>query len=404
MIDGSEFVSSVGISMTLNSSIFGLRFGSNVALQPTQEELKTFLESKENGNGREPYGNALTAYNRLLEEVLSFQRHQLYEVPSQNTSNKLFYGVLSHSCFFNPALKSAVEQYFYHLHALETLDFVKPTAFLRAAEEATSRLNPKKKADATKLASIREMADERKKLLITLNSRRLAFVEELSHIAQYIRNNLVKIANRCETSIVILVDSQIGRKEENQLIDDIKTHFREKLKTDLHGGLVTRQHLESAQQDVALLSKETSGLLREYVFSLTRVFETIYDHVTKVAREIDALLAENKGRKKASFKVDVMLFTRIERVLVELMSGAQFALATTDIRTDTAHISILMEKRNEMLGRLYELMQKERRSWSRRHREKRRREDGQLHKGVPLRSGKDRRTAKDRRKFESASL
>jgi hypothetical protein len=389
--------------MTMNYSIFGLHFGSNATLQPSQEDLRLFLESKEKGNGRELHGTALATYNRLLEDVMSFQRQQ-QEVPNQNSRNKMFYGVLSHSCFFNTALKSAVEQYLYHLHSFMALDFVKPEAFLTAAEEATKKLNPKKKADAAKLMKIRDMAEERKKSLITLHRRRAEFVEELSHIAMYIRHNLVKIGARCETSIVVLVDSQIARKEESQLIEDIKTHFKEKLKNDLHDGQLTRQHLAIAQKDVALLSRETSGILREYVFALTKVFETIYDHVTKTAHEIDTAMALSGGKKNRSFKNEVAIFTQIKQVLVELMSGAQFALKTTEIQTETGHINILMDKRKEMLGRLFELMQKERRSWIRRHRENRRRDADQISRAPKRRSGSDRRVPRDRRKVMDAAF
>lgn len=390
--------------MKRDSSLFGLRFGSNAALQPTQEDLRTFLVSNERGNRKDLRKNALTTYSRLLEDVLLFQRQQPQELPSQNSHDKMFFGVLSHSCLFDPALKSAVEQYLYHLQSLISLDFMKPEAFLKASEEAISKLNPKKRADAAKQVKFRDMADERRKLLVTLKNRRSALVEELGHIALYIRNNLLKIGDRCETSIVVLVDSQIARTEETRLIEDIKTYFKEKLRNDLHDGLVTKQDLEIAQKDVALLSKELSNILREYVFALTRLFETIYEHVTKNAREIDTLMDENQGNKNRSFKEDVDLFTRIERVLVELLSGAQFALTATDIKTETTHFDVLLKKRKEMLDHLFELMQKERRSRTRRHLEKRRRVGDQINREPLRRSGNDRRATDDRRKFADASL
>lgn len=385
--------------MISDSSLFGLRFGLNTDLQPTQEELELFLQSKIKKNG-----TALTAYNRVLEDVMSYQSRQQQEAPPRNVREKMFSGALSHSCFFNPALKSAVEQYLYQLHALLSLDFKKPEAFINAAAEAIRNLDPKKKADAAKLAKIQDMADERKKLLVTLNSRRAAFVDELNNITRYIRDNLVKIGARCETSIVVLVDNQLARTEETRLIEDIKTHFREKLKNDLRDCLITRQHLETAKKDVALISREISNILRENVFALTRLFESIYDHVTKITGEINALLAENQSNKNKSFKKDVELFTQIEQALVRLLSGARFELKAPEMQTETPHIGILMEKSKEMFDHLCELMQKERRSWMRRYHENRRSDELQKYKDPKRRSGNDRRAADDRRKFAGSFL
>jgi hypothetical protein len=311
----------------------------------------------------------------------------------------MFYGVLRHSCFFDPALKSAVEQYKYHLHELIALDFKKPTAFIKSAEEEIRRLNPKKKDDEVKLIRLRGMVDERKKTLETLKKRRAALTEELGYIARYTRDNLVKINSRCEASIVVLVDLQIARNEENRLIEDIKTRFKEDLKNLLHHGPVTRQHLEAVKKDVAMLSKEISVLLREDVYTLTRLYEAIHDHTKKIARKIDALMAEIERKKNKRFEEDGKLFAQVEQVLVSLMSDHHFELKATEIRTETAHESILFEKRKEMLDHLFELLQKERRSSNnRRAGEDRRRFNDPDYKGTKRRSGKDRRSGKSRRK------
>lgn len=391
--------------MKIDNPIFGLRFGSNTTLQPTHEELRLFLESRKKEGGRELHGGVLAAFAEVLEDVISFQRRQLHEARRQDVRERMFYGVLGHSLFFNPALKSAVEQYKYHLHALTTLDFKKPGAFINAVEEAMSRLNPKKKDDATKLVKFRAMAGERKKLLETLTLKRAELVEELSHIAMYIRDNLVKIENRCETSIVVLADSRISRKKETQLIEDIKIHFKEQLKNDLRDGLVTSRHLEIAKRDVDLLMKEILFVLRDNFYSLTRLFEAIYDHTRKIVHDIDILMEEYQRKKNRSFEEDVALFTWIEQVLVALISADRFDLKTTEMQTETTHKTILLEKRDEMLNHLFELLQKERRSWTRRSREyNRRRSDPPGHKDLKRRSGCDRRAGEDRRRFASASL
>src|ERR1700690_1122227 len=130
--------------MTMDKSIFGLRFGSNVSIQPTQEELSLFLESKKKEGGRELHGSVLALYNEVLESVLSFSCGQLPDTRTRDDREKMFYGVLSHCSFFNTGLKSAVEQYKYQLHALGTIDLRKPRAFINAAGREISLLDPGK--------------------------------------------------------------------------------------------------------------------------------------------------------------------------------------------------------------------------------------------------------------------
>jgi uncharacterized protein (UPF0147 family) len=385
--------------MTTDKSIFGLRFQSNAELHPSQEELSDFLESPKKEGGRVLHGNDLTTYRELLKDVQAFESHQRQGAARQDFPEKMFYGVLSHSRFVNPALKSAVEQYKYLLHALITLDFRKPTAFIRSAEEDMSRLNQKNKDHAVRLARLRGMVDERKETLETLKRRWAALAEELGHIALYIRDNLVRIEKLCETSIVVLVDLQIERKKESHLIEDIKTHFKEHLKDSLRRGPITKQYLETVKKDVAMLSKEIAVILREDVYALTLLYEAIYDHAKKIAHEIDTLMAKIKGNKNNSYEDGRELFAQVERVLVSLISDYRFDLKTTEIHTETAHKNILVEKRKEMLDHLFELLQKERRSHrNRRTVEDRRRFKDPSRKGPERRGGKDRRSGKSRRK------
>ena len=333
--------------MTTNKSIFGLRFRSHAEIYPSQEELRAFIESNKKKGGQEVHGTDLAKYRELLKEM------------QQDFQGKMFYGVLSHSRFVNPALKSAVEQYKYLLHALISLDFKKPKVFIR---------------------------------------RCAALTEELSNIALYIRDNLLKIVKLCEASIVILVDLQIEKKFESQLIEEIKTHFKEHLKDSLHHGPIANQYLETVKKDVDRLSKEISVILREDVYALQNLYESIYDHTKKIAREIDTLMDKFRSRKGKNFEDDWGLLEQVEQALVSLISKFHFELTTTEIRTETAHEDILWEKRKEMLDRLFELLNKERRSRSnRRTGEDRRRSNDQNHKGTERRSGKDRRSKKNRR-------
>ena len=333
--------------MTTNKSIFDLRFQSHPELYPSQEELRAFIESIKKKGGQEVYGNYMATYDELLKDM------------QQDFRRKMFYGVLSHSRFVNPALKSVVEQYKYLLQALKTLDLKKPKVFIR---------------------------------------RWAAFAEELSSIALYIRDNLLKIVKLCEASIVILVDIQIEKKFESQLIEEIKEHFKEHIKDSLHHGPIADQYLESVKKDVGMLSKEITAILREDVYTLQNMYESIYNHSKKIVREIEALIDKFKGRKGKNFEDDWRLLEQVEQALDLLTSDYHFDFTVTEIHTETAHEDILLEKRKEMLDHIFDLLQKERRSRNnRRTGEDRRRSNDPNHKSPERRSGKDRRSKNNRR-------
>ncbi len=392
------------INMMMDKSIFGLRFGANVSLQPTHEDLRVFLESKKQVEGPELHGSVLAPYNKVLESVLWFRRGHLPEAdaPALDEREKMFYGVLSHSFFFNLGLKSAVEQYKYQLHELGAIDVRKHRAFINAAEQEMGGLSSWKKADAVRKAKMQDMVDERKKLLETLTSRRPALVEEVRNLALYIRDNLFKIANRCETSIAVLVESSIARKKENQLIADAKIELEEQLEYGLHDGPAAGQR-RNAEDDLALLSEEIANNFRENTFALTQLYEAIYDHTLKTAREIDALMGENRRKGNAGFAEEVELFTRIEKVLDSLISGTRFELNATESKSKTIFKDVFLKKRREMFDYLFDLMQKDRRSWMRRSREQRRSSDDAQYQKPSRRSGRDRRTGTDRRRVLSLS-
>ncbi len=347
---------------------------------------------------RESHGNDVAPYRELLESIRAFEQHERPYASPQAFEEHMFYGVLGHSHFFSPVLAAEVEQFKYHLHTLKTLDFKKPMAFIKTAEDEMGRLNPKKRNDSDKLARLSSMIDERKSTLELLQRHRVALVKELGDIALYLRDNLVMIGKRCEAAIVILVELQISRKMENHLIEDIKTHFREQLRDSLRDGPVTRQYLEAVKKDVAQLSKEMSSILREDVYALTKLYEAIYDQVRRTAREIDSLMAKTERGKNIRLEDDQGHFTKIEKVLVSLISPYHFDLKPAIVRSETVHEDILLEKRRELLDRIFELLQKERRArLDRRFAEDRRKSAGPGHTGPERRSGKNRRSGKKRR-------
>jgi hypothetical protein len=376
--------------------IFGLRYDANEKLLPSHEDLRIFLK---NAHGR--HGDELEAYRTLIADLQAFEQCELHDVSPHDIRDKTYYGVLGLSGFVNHALLSAVVEYQYHLAALRSLDFKKPAAFIHSAETEMKRFNLKKKDDAAKLAKLKGMVEDRKQAIELLKKQWAVLTEELNHIARYIRDNLHKVGNLCEASIVVLVDFQLQRRQEAQLIEDIKSYFKDQLRESLHQGPITKLHLETVKKDVDLLSKEISALVREDVYAISGLFEAIYDHVKKKAGEINALISRIEEKAGSGSEEEAPLFAQLERVLVALISAYQFELNLKAVRTETAHKTIFPEKRNEMLAHLFELLERERRSSrDRRSAVNRRKSVDTDCRDLERRRNEERRTGKNRRKAE----
>src|SRR5512142_3226354 len=151
--------------MTTDSSIFGLRFKSDPTLVPSPEELKAFLDSPKEQGSPVLHRDDLQKYLRLLSDVRDYDIRRQERSTQANFGARMFYGVLAHSHFISPVLQSIVEQYKFQLHTLASLDFRKPAAFIKSAEEEMERLNPKKKEEAARLHRFQVMVDERKEVL-----------------------------------------------------------------------------------------------------------------------------------------------------------------------------------------------------------------------------------------------
>ncbi|MCK9418264.1 MAG: hypothetical protein M0R70_02675 [Nitrospirae bacterium] len=339
--------------MTADKTIFGLRFRSNEKLQPSIDGLRIFLDSpKKEGKGK-LHGDDLAAYRDLLKAVESFEHDQKKDV-----RNWMLFTVLDHSHLVKPALKSAVEQYKYHMHNLSELDLKKPSAFIKSAEEEISRLNPKKKDEAARKERLLGMVKDRKQALDALKKHWFALAEELSHIIAYLRDNLTKIEKLSEESIAVLVSDQINRKKQDDLIEDIKTQFKERLRESLRQGTITREQLEAAKEEVAGLSKRTADLMRADIYTLTELYETIHEYSGTASRELDRMMGEIETKNHASFDDDLELYTQVENTLILLTGSCRFEIKATDIGAETEHDLILSEKRKEMLDHLFDLLRK----------------------------------------------
>ncbi len=343
--------------MTTDKSIFGLRFKSNSELLPSLEDLNAFLASPKKTGEAALHNDDLAPYSELISSILAFDLNEDPGTAQEAFQKKMFLGVLAHSNFVKPALKSAVEQYKYHLHTLASLDPRKPLAFIKSAEEEMARLDPARKEEAARLARMQTMVDERKKTMEGFTRHWTSLVEELGHLVSYIRENLVKIGKLCEASIETLVSEQVERKKELDLIEDIKAQFKDRLRESLHQGTITKEELEAAKEEVADLSKRTADLLRADAYTLTGLYEGVHEHARKITGELDALTARI-APKRMNLDEDKELFARIERVLVSLITAYRFELKVEEISTETEHDKILFQKRQEMLDHLFKLLRK----------------------------------------------
>jgi hypothetical protein len=342
--------------MTTDTTIFGLRFKSDHTLLPSPEELEAFLDSPKEQGSPVVHRDDLQKYLRLLSDVRDYDLRRREGAAQVNFWAKIFYGVLAHSHFIDPALLSVVEQYKFQLHTLAMLDFKKPAAFIKSAEEEMGRLNPKKKEEAARLHRFQIMVDERRVVLEGLTKRWAALVGELSHIVQYIRDNLSKIEKLCEASIAILVREQIDRKKEIGLIEDIKAQIKERLRESLRQGTITKDHLEAAKAEVADLSKRTADFVRADVYALSGLYEAVYEHARKIVHELNRLSA-TIAPSRTDIERDVGVFVKIEKILVSLVSDFPFKPQSAEIRTETEQDMILFEKRKEVLNHLFDLLQ-----------------------------------------------
>ncbi len=373
--------------MATDSPIFGLRFDSNDRLLPSSQELRRFLVDPKRTEGQD-----LAAFRETIDELSRFEEPRRPSQPPPDLRERMYYGVLAHSSLFSPFLLTAVEQYLYHVHSLSALDFRKPSVFIASAEQELGRLDPKKKREAPRRERLRVLIEERRNTLAELAKRRSDLRQELRGIAGYIRDNLKRISQRCETAIVLLVHLQLGGKEEHRVIEDIKTRFKEELRSVLAERGVTREDLDLAKRNVEILTREIAALLREDIYALTKLYEAIYDHVRTAVQGIETPMTVMGGGKDED---DV--YRRMEAAILSLVKDCRFPLRPAPTRSETAYRSILLDKRSEILENLFQMLHQERRARSDRRSGLERRKAQYELRGPEQRRGKDRRSEKRRR-------
>jgi hypothetical protein len=385
--------------MPLDKSIFGLRFGSVEHIQPSPEELSAFYEKARQEKSDTFPVNDLSSYRTLLADLQTFAVSRLSELERQDIRELMYYGVLGHSRFVSSALLTAVEQYQFHLQPLLAMDFKKPSAFVRFAHEELRRLDRKIPGELAKSERLRKLVDERKEVLDELSNRWHDLSAELRHIAQYVGENLIRIQKLSEASVVILNEFEAQRLKEKELINDIKTSFKERLKDALRAGSLTKQELEKARRDMDLIALELSAIIRDDGAALKKLYEDIRDHMQKTLNGIDLSLKELETKKNADPEESKDQYASIGRYLVNLLTEHHFKLKTSGIRTSAAHQDVIMGKRQELFNYLFGQVRMERRSRADRRVHRDRRKFDELDgAGEERRTDRERRSGTDRRK------
>jgi hypothetical protein len=343
--------------MPLDQPLFRFPSHRNEEILPTLEQLHAFLDSPKSAGRMETHRDDLKHYDHLFTAVEDFKQAGKQGGREPAFEEMLYYGVLLHARLFTPELRSAVEHFKYYRNALSEIDLKKPTAFIRAAEEEISRLKPGKREDAPKIERLRRMIDERKKELEAQKKRWPALRTELSTIALSIRDEIGSIRKLCESSIATLVDLQVGKKAESQMIEDIKGHFKDQVRDSLQHGPVTKEYLESMKATVARLSKQISLQLLEDIYIMTGLYEAVHDRAGAFAARLDPLVSQIDSRPQANLDDDKEFFARMEQELVAILSDVRIEFKSpADVPKDTDHEKILLQKRRDMLGRLFALL------------------------------------------------
>ncbi len=341
----------------MTAPIFGLRFKSNEAIQPTAAELAAFQD------GPREAGSPARRRDDLAPYVRSLGRIEAYEAggPSVRVTfpfgERLYLGVLSHCRFFTPALRIAVEEYLYHYHQLNGLDFRKPQAFIRSAEAEIAKLNPKKRDEQQRIERFQGMVDQRRKDLEALARRRSMLAGELYHIAAYVQENLILIRQLSERAIARLAELQVSGTKRDELIEDLKAHFKDQVRLRLQSGPVTKEYLESLKTEVADLTQVLSRRMLDDLYAVTGVYERLHDHVRQRAAALEQLLRKADAVRKRNDDRGWEAFAAVGSELVALTGQVPAApAAAEEPNSEEDHAALMMEKRQEMFDHVLGLL------------------------------------------------
>ncbi len=375
-----------------NTNIFVPRVSPKQGLQPTPEKLNAFLDQRKKEGFLAALVNGIGKVRMILIDMDAFEQRRKLDTGQQDLRERMVFGVLLHSRFINDELLLSVTQYQYHLHALASLDIDGPADFIAAAENTMKKLKRGKIDHMLRMVRLKEMVEERRKILAGLDSRRDALNAELRHIVQYIQENLSRVGMLCRKAIVVLVEIGLAKQKESELVKDIRTRFKNELGRTLGVRQLTTDDVAKAKQVVDRLTKRLSELIRDDVYSISNLYEAVHDRAQTAARQLGGLLGELNNVQYGRERDGMEIYQRIRDVLVSLVADYPWELKPKKISVDTTHNVLVMEKRREMVDHLLDQVGIERRTRSDRRSTQVRRK-----RSDPNYGGPERRTAKDRR-------
>lgn len=341
----------------MDTSLFGLRFQSNPELHPDPGDLAAFLRSPRPTGGKGLRQDDLAFFTGYLERVEAYEKGATRGLAGGDLNDRMLLGVLSHTQFFRPSFRLAIEEYLYHHHQVLALDFDKPEKFVRSAEEELGRLSSKRKEDQQKSTRLQVLIEQRKKDLETLAKRRHVLATELCLIAAYVRDNVAKVLQRCEGAITGLAKLQVDGKKKEQLIEDLKAHFKDEVRERRQMGAVTTEYLETLKAEVAQLSQRLARQVLGDIHVMTGVYEELHEHAKKNAGLLKDLIARVDQARKPDAYRNNRPFAEIERVLVALISEFRPAVkAAAPEGNGERQGDLLTRLRREMLDHIFALL------------------------------------------------
>jgi hypothetical protein len=380
------------------SVIFGRREGPDASIRPSEEDLGAFLERMKKQGALVPHVNAMGKIRLMLIDMEAFETRRKLEPWQQDHRERMVYGVLRHSRFVCIELLTAVAEFQYHLRTLASLDFASPEEFIANAERTLKKLKRSKIDHVVRMLRLKEMIEERRNLLAGLEVRQRALIDELRHIASYVRENLIRIETLCRKAIVVLVEIGLERTKEGELIEEVRTQFHRELRAASGVRQLVAGDLERAKQIADRLTRKLSDLVREDVYSLSRLYETVHDLAKNTSGELTELLRELDRVRSGQRQEIIETFQRIGQALALLIVGFPDELRPKKVDIGLTRNALLMDKRREMVEYLFEQTGLERRARpDRRSNPDRRKAADRNYTGAERRSGQSRRKRHSRR-------
>lgn len=380
------------------SVIFGRREGPDASIRPSEEDLGAFLERMKKQGALVPHVNAMGKIRSMMIDMEAFETRRKLEPWQQDHRERMVYGVLRHSRFVCIELLTAVAEFQYHLRTLASLDFASPEEFIANAERTLKKLKRSKIDHVVRMLRLKEMIEERRNLLAGLEVRQRALIDELRHIASYVRENLIRIETLCRKAIVVLVEIGLERTKEGELIEEVRTQFHRELRAASGVRQLVAEDLERAKQIADRLTRKLSDLVREDVYSLSRLYETVHDLAKNTSGELTELLRELDRVRSGQRREIIETFQRIGQALALLIVGFPDELRPKKVDIGLTRNALLMDKRREMVEYLFEQTGLERRARpDRRSNPDRRKAADRNYTGAERRSGQSRRKRHSRR-------